>query len=97
MIPLIQFLIMIIDLYTWVIIGSAVLSWLVAFGVVNTQNRFVYMLADGLHRLTEPALRPIRQIVPDLGGIDISPVLLILGLIFLKNVVLIGWLVPLFI
>lgn len=97
MIPLIQFIVMIIDLYTWVIIASAVLSWLVAFGVVNTQNRFVYMLADGLHRLTEPALRPIRQIVPDLGGIDISPVLLIFGLIFLKNVVLIGWLVPLFI
>jgi YggT family protein len=97
MIPLIQFIVMIIDLYTWVIIASAVLSWLVAFGVVNMQNRFVYMLADGLHRLTEPALRPIRQIVPDLGGIDISPVLLILGLIFLKNVVLIGWLVPLFI
>lgn len=97
MIPLIQFIVMIIDLYTWVIIASAVLSWLVAFGVVNTQNRFVYMLTDGLHRLTEPALRPIRQIVPDLGGIDISPILLILGLIFLKNVVLIGWLAPLFI
>jgi YggT family protein len=97
MIPLIQFIVMVIDLYIWVIIASAILSWLVAFNVVNTQNRFVYMLADGLHRLTEPALRPIRRVVPDLGGIDISPIILILGLIFIKNVVLIGWLVPMFV
>ncbi len=97
MIPLIQFIVMVIDLYIWVIIASAVLSWLVAFNVVNTQNRFVYMLADGLHLLTEPALRPIRRAVPDFGGIDISPIILILGLIFLKNVVLIGWLVPMFV
>ena len=96
MIPLIKFIVMVVDLYIWVIIGSAVLSWLVAFGVVNTSNRFVYTLGDMLHRLTEPALRPIRQFVPDLGGIDISPVVLILGLIFIKNVVLIGWLAPMF-
>ena len=96
MIPLIQFVVMVVDLYIWVIIGSAVLSWLVAFGVVNTNNRFVYTLGDILHRLTEPAMRPIRQFVPDLGGIDLSPVILILGLIFLKNVVLIGWIAPMF-
>jgi YggT family protein len=96
MIPLIQFIVMVVDLYIWVIIGSAVLSWLVAFGVVNTNNRFVYTLGDILHRLTEPAMRPIRQFVPDLGGIDLSPVILILGLIFLKNVVLIGWIAPMF-
>ncbi|MHA1165059.1 MAG: YggT family protein [Alphaproteobacteria bacterium] len=96
MIPLIQFIVMVVDLYIWVIIGSAVLSWLVAFGVVNTSNRFVYTLGDILHRLTEPALRPLRQIVPELGGIDISPVILILGLIFIKNVVLIGWIAPMF-
>ena len=94
MIPLIQFIIMVVDLYIYIIIGSAVLSWLITFGVVNTQNRFVYLLADGLHRLTEPALRHLRQFVPNLGGIDITPVILILGLIFIKNVVLIGWLAP---
>lgn len=94
MIPLIQFIAMVIDLYIWVIIASAILSWLIAFGVVNTQNRFVYLLADTLYRLTEPALRPIRRYVPDLGGIDISPVILILLLIFIKNVVLFGWLAP---
>lgn len=77
----------IIQLYVWVIIIQAVLSWLVAFGVVNTQNRFVYTVGDVLNRLTEPALRPIRRVMPDLGGIDISPVVLILGLYFLQNLI----------
>lgn len=77
----------IIQLYVWVIIIQAVLSWLVAFGVVNTQNRFVYTVGDMLNRLTEPALRPIRRVLPDLGGIDISPVVLILGLYFLQNLI----------
>mgnify|MGYP000675230712 CR=1 FL=1 len=94
MIPLIQFIAMVISLYIWVIIASAILSWLIAFGVVNTQNRFVYMVADGLHRLTEPALRPLRRFVPDLGGIDITPIILILILIFLRDVVLFGWIAP---
>ncbi|MEC9368400.1 MAG: YggT family protein [Pseudomonadota bacterium] len=96
MLPLIQFIAMVIDLYIWVIIASAVLSWLIAFGVVNTQNRFVYTLADMLYRLTEPALRPIRNFIPNMGGLDLSPVVLILALIFLRNVVLIGWIAPLF-
>lgn len=96
MIPLIQFIVMVVDLYIWVIIASAVLSWLIAFGVVNTSNRFVYTLGDMLHRLTEPALRPLRQIVPNLGGIDFTPIILILGMIFIKNVLLIGWIAPMF-
>lgn len=96
MIPLINFICMIIDLYIWIIVISAVLSWLIVFNVVNTQNRFVYMVADTLHRLTEPALRPIRKVMPDLGGIDISPIVLILGLIFVCQVVLLGWFIPLF-
>ncbi len=78
------FLIKLIDLYIWVIIISAILSWLIAFNVVNTQNRFVLTVADTLWRLTEPLLRPIRKILPDLGGIDISPVLLILLLLTLQ-------------
>ncbi len=96
MIPLIQFIVMVVDLYIWVIIASAVLSWLIAFGVVNTSNRFVYTLGDMLHRLTEPALRPLRQIIPNLGGIDFTPIVLILGMIFIKNVLLIGWIAPMF-
>ncbi len=75
----------IITLYVWLVIASAVLSWLVAFNVVNTQNRFVYAIGDFLHKVTEPALRPIRNIMPNLGGVDISPIILILGLYFLRN------------
>jgi YggT family protein len=94
MIPLIGFLVRIIDLYIFVVIAGAILSWLIAFNVVNTQNRFVYTIADILYRVVEPALRPIRQFIPNLGGIDISPVILILFLIFIRDVVLIGWLLP---
>ena len=92
--PLIGFLVLVIDLYIWVVIASAILSWLVAFNVVNTNNRVVLTIADTLYRLTEPALRPIRNILPNLGGIDISPVILILFLLFIRDVVLLGWLMP---
>ena len=84
----------ILGLYVWILIASAILSWLVAFNVVNTNNRFVLSIADMLYRLTEPALRPIRNILPNLGGIDISPVILILFLLFIRDVVLLGWLAP---
>ena len=94
MVPLIGFFVLVIDLYIWVVIASAILSWLVAFNVVNTNNRFVLSIADMLYRLTEPALRPIRNILPNLGGIDISPVILILFLLFIRDVVLLGWLAP---
>ncbi len=73
-----------IELYIWVIIISAVLSWLVAFDIINRHNRFVHMVGDFCYRLTEPALRPIRRFMPDLGGIDISPIILILALSFLR-------------
>jgi YggT family protein len=84
--PLIWLIYSVIDMYIWVIIIGVIISWLIAFNVVNTQNRFVYMVADLTHRLTEPTLRPIRRYVPNLGGIDISPVLLILLLYFAQNV-----------
>lgn len=92
--PLLAFIAMIISLYIWVVIISAILSWLIVFDVVNRRNRAVYMIADSFYRLTEPALRPIRKRIPDLGGLDISPVILILGLIFLRDVVIYGWLAP---
>ncbi|HZV20411.1 MAG TPA: YggT family protein [Hyphomicrobiales bacterium] len=85
------FIAWLIDLYIWVIIIAAVMSWLIAFDVVNRRNRAVYMIYDALYRLTDPALRPIRKRLPDLGGLDISPLILILALIFLRNVVIIGW------
>jgi YggT family protein len=90
---LIGFIAMVITLYIWVVIIGAVLSWLIAFDVVNRRNRAVYTISDALHRLTEPALRPIRKVLPDLGGLDISPVILILGLIFIRDVVLLSWLI----
>jgi YggT family protein len=94
MIPLLNFIAMVITLYMWVIIISAILSWLIAFNVINRHNQFVYMVADSLQRLTEPALRPIRKMLPDFGGLDLSPVVLILGLIFVRDVVIRGWLFP---
>ena len=97
MVPLIGFIVLVIDLYIWVVIAGAILSWLIAFNVVNTNNRFVYQVADMFYRVTEPALRPIRSILPNLGGIDISPVILILFLLFIRDVVLLGWILPLFV
>ncbi len=84
--PLFRIAAHVIDLYIWVVIISALLSWLIAFNVVNTSNRFVYTVADFLYRITEPALRSIRRILPNFGGIDLSPIVLILALIFLQMV-----------
>jgi YggT family protein len=75
----------IINIYIWMLIAAAVLSWLIAFNVVNTRNPMVHSIGDFLYRVTEPALRPIRSMLPNLGGIDISPVILIIGLLFLDR------------
>ena len=77
----------VITLYIWILIAAAVLSWLVAFNVVNRYNPTVRMIGDTLYRLTEPLLRPIRSVLPGLGGLDISPVILILALLFLERVI----------
>ena len=74
-----------VTLYIWALIVSAILSWLIAFNVINTRNQLVYTVGDFLHRVTEPALRPIRRYLPNLGGIDISPIVLILLLVFVRN------------
>ena len=75
----------VINVYIWVLIAQVVLSWLVAFNVINTRNRVVYLIGDFLHRLTEPVLRPIRSLLPNMGGLDISPVVLILALYFVRD------------
>ena len=77
----------VISIYIYLLIASAVFSWLVAFKVVNTSNRFVFTVLNVLHRLTEPVLRPIRRIIPNLGGIDISPIILILILYFVRDLI----------
>ena len=75
----------VLELYLWVIIASVVLSWLVAFNVINTRNALINQIGQFLYRITEPALRPIRNVLPNLGGIDISPMVLILLLIFARR------------
>ena len=77
-VPLLGLIVKAIDLYIWVLVISVILNWLAAFNVINMSNRFIYMVGDFLHRITEPALRRIRAFMPDLGGIDVSPVVLIL-------------------
>ena len=77
----------IITIYLWIIIINAVLSWLVAFKVLNTQNRFVFSVLDVTYKLTDPALNKIRRFIPTFGSIDISPVILILFLMFLRNLI----------
>ena len=77
----------IVNLYIWVLIIHVIFSWLVAFNVLNTSNRFVYSVLDISYKLTAPPLNFIRRFLPNLGSIDISPVILILGLLFLRNLV----------
>lgn len=85
MLALIQTIVLALDLYWWIIIASAIFSWLYAFNVVNPRNQFVGAIGNMLYRLTEPALRPIRRFMPDLGGIDISPIILLLVLFFVRQ------------
>jgi YggT family protein len=80
-------ILIILDIYIWLLIAAAVLSWLIAFNVINTRNQFVAMVGDFLYRVTEPVLRPIRNMLPSLGGIDISPVVLILIIILIKDII----------
>ena len=84
---LLEVILIALEIYVWLLIAQAVLSWLIAFNVVNTRNQFVGMLWDFLYRITEPALGPIRRLMPNLGGIDISPVILILLIIFIEKVI----------
>ncbi len=88
MLELLGFISFVLSLYIYVLIAAAVLSWLIAFNVVNTRNQIVHMVGEFLYRITEPALRPIRNLLPSLGGIDLSPVILILIIVFIQSVIL---------
>jgi YggT family protein len=87
MLPVLDVIMLALRIYTWLILGMVILSWLVAFGVVNMRNDFVRMLYDFLHRVTEPALARIRRFMPDLGGIDLSPIILLLIVFFIQQVI----------
>jgi YggT family protein len=76
-----------LDIYTWLLIISAVLSWLIAFNVLNTRNQFVATVWDMLYKITEPLLRPIRNRLPNMGGIDLSPIILLLLIFFVQRVI----------
>ncbi|MDP3895385.1 MAG: YggT family protein [Mesorhizobium sp.] len=77
-----------LDIYKWFVIAMVIFSWLFAFNVINTRNQFVAMVGDFLMRVTEPVLRPIRRFMPDLGGIDISPIILFLIIFFLQQLLI---------
>ena len=90
---LLNVILLALQLYTYLIIASAILSWLVAFNVINTRNDFVRSVWNFLDAVTEPVLRPIRSILPNLGGVDISPVILILLIIFIQKLI-VDYLLP---
>ncbi len=84
---ILDIVLIVLDLYVWLLIASAILSWLIAFNVVNTRNQFVASVAEFLYRITEPVLGPIRRMMPNLGGLDISPIILILIIMFIQRVI----------
>ena len=84
---LLDVVMLVLNIYTWLLIASAVLSWLVAFNVVNTRNDVVRTVWDFLYRVTEPVLRPIRSMLPNLGGIDVSPIIVLLLIFFIQRVI----------
>ncbi len=84
---ILDIVLIVLDLYIWLLIASAILSWLVAFNVVNTRNQFVSAVGEFLYRITEPVLAPIRSVLPNLGGLDISPIVVILLIMFIERVI----------
>ena len=94
MIPLLNTLMFALNIYIWILIANAIFSWLYAFNVINTRNQFVNTIGRALYQMTEPVLRPIRRFMPDLGGVDISPIILVL-IIYLLQQIIIYYLYPL--
>ena len=83
--PIIYLVELVIEILTWIVIAGPIMSWLVAFGVVNVRNQFIRLVVDRLYRLTEPLLRPIRRVLPNFGGVDIAPVVLLVALAVLRE------------
>jgi YggT family protein len=94
MIPLLNTLMFALNIYIWILIANAIFSWLYAFNVINTRNQFVNMIGRALFQMTEPVLKPIRRFMPDLGGVDISPIVLVL-IIYLIQQIIVYYLYPL--
>ncbi|MBO6813718.1 MAG: YggT family protein [Rhizobiaceae bacterium] len=81
-------LVAILDFYWWIVVISAIFSWLYAFNVINSSNQFVNQIGSFLYAITEPVYRPIRRFLPNLGGIDISPIIVLFALLFLRTLIL---------
>lgn len=77
-----------LEIFKWILIASAIFSWLFAFNVINSSNRFVASIGEFLYQVTEPVLRPIRRFIPNLGGIDISPIIALVVIFFLQNLLM---------
>jgi YggT family protein len=84
---IVNLLLTVIDIYWWIVVASFVMSWLIAFDVINTRSQAVYSIRRGLAAMTEPVYEPIRRILPTFGGLDFSPMIVILGLQFLSNAI----------
>ncbi|WP_075214171.1 YggT family protein [Mongoliimonas terrestris] len=87
MLAILDVVLLALQLYTYVIVGAAIFSWLYAFNVVNPRNQFVAMIGNALHQMTEPLLRPIRRLLPSMGGLDLSPIVLLLGIFLLQQII----------
>ncbi len=85
---ILEVVILLLDLYWWVLLAMIVLSWLISFNVINTANQFVATVHRVVTSLTEPLLKPIRRIVPAVGGLDLSPIILFVGLFFVRRVII---------
>jgi len=85
---------LILNIAWWVVILGVIMSWLIAFNVVDTRNRFVYQVADALYRMTEPLYRPIRNFLPNMGGIDLSPLVVLIGIFAVRRVIYVYVLQP---
>lgn len=87
MLAILDVIMLVLNLYTYVIVAAAIFSWLYAFNVVNPRNQVVAMIGNTLYQLTEPLLRPIRQVLPSMGGLDLSPIVLLLGIFLLQRII----------
>ena len=85
MLSILNLIDLLLNIYTWILIATVVMSWLIAFNIINNHNNIVRQVSHALYRLTEPVLGPIRRLLPDLGGLDISPIIVLIAIWFIRN------------
>ncbi len=85
--PFVSLIVTLLDIYTWIVLAAVVMSWLVSFGVINTYNQFARSIVRFLDAMTEPLFRQVRRVIPSIGGLDISPLIVLIGVVFLQNLV----------